>query len=250
MKNKLLGLIGYPLEHSFSRKYFTDKFNKMGLADFEYENFPIDSIDKITDLIQNHPNLIGLNVTIPYKEKILPFLDELSEDAKAIGAVNTIKITRGPNGIKLKGFNTDAIGFRKSLKPFLTPQHERALIIGTGGASKAVAYTLENLGIDYLFVSRSAKSDKMIGYNEINEYVMKFHLLIINTSPIGTFPNVNDAPQIPYEFITEQHFLYDLVYNPEMSLFLQKGKEKDAEILNGHDMLINQAEEAWNIWNS
>jgi len=250
MKNKLFGLIGYPLDHSFSKNYFTEKFKKAELTDHQYLNFPIDSIDKIETLLKKHPNLNGLNVTIPYKEKVIPYLDEISQEAKAIGAVNTIKILRDSNKIRLKGFNTDAAGFKKSLKPFLTFKHERALILGTGGASKAVAHVLKNMGIEYLFVSRTPKNDQTIGYDQVNQYVIKFHLLIINTSPVGTFPNVNDSPDIPYEFISNEHFLYDLIYNPERSLFLQKGKEKGAKILNGYDMLINQAEEAWKIWNS
>jgi shikimate dehydrogenase len=248
------GLIGYPLSHSFSEKYFSEKFRRENITDASYELFPLEKIELFPEFISSQKDLAGLNVTIPYKEKIIPYLDELDETAKAVGAVNTILITRPPSLAPrpiLKGFNTDIYGFRQSLKPFLTSAHERALILGTGGASKAVEYVLKQIGVECIFVSRDSKvrdGKTILTYHELNEYVMKACKLIVNCSPAGTFPNVNEAPQIPYEFITAEHFLYDLVYNPAETEFLKRGKAKGALTMNGLDMLKMQAEKAWEIW--
>lgn len=252
------GLIGYPLSHSFSKKYFTEKFEKEQLKDHEYHLFPIEKIDEFPDLIRKHPGLWGLNVTIPYKESVIPYLDELDETAKEIGAVNCIRILgddNGNNSKKLIGYNTDAFGFRQSIKPFLETQHERALILGTGGASKAVHYVLKTIGIDCYFVTRTKIiSNQLItknefSYEELNEYVMSAFKLIVNTTPVGMYPNIEEAPAIPYELLTPSHLLYDLVYNPEETEFLKRGKKMGASTLNGLSMLHQQAEEAWRIWN-
>lgn len=247
---KQYGLIGYPLSHSFSKKYFTEKFEKENIKNCEYNLFPIENINLLPQLIADNPTLMGLNVTIPYKESVISFLDELDETAKAVGAVNCIKITRNGNSLQLKGYNTDVYGFRQSIKPFLEIQHERALILGTGGASKAVAYVLKEIGIDTYFVSRGPKTkDKMLSYEELNENVINAFKLIINTSPVGTFPNIADAPTIPYNFISPSHLLYDLVYNPPETEFLKRGKAQGASVVNGLSMLQQQAEEAWSVWN-
>ncbi len=241
---KQYGLIGKSLSHSFSKNYFEQKFEKEEITNSSYSLYELSEISEFATLV-NAQHLSGLNVTIPYKEAILPYLDELDEEAKNIGAVNTIQFTK--NG--LKGYNTDVIGFRNSIKPFLENIHSRALILGTGGASKAVAYALEQLGIKILYVSRTPEGENQVSYEEVNQYVMKHHLLIANTTPIGTFPNVSDAPKLPYEYLTEQHFLYDLVYNPAETKFLQHAKAAGAIAINGEQMLKIQAEEAWKIWN-
>lgn len=242
---KLYGLIGHPLSHSFSKKYFTEKFEKEDIADCKYEFFDIDNIEKLSSILKQNPDLIGLNVTIPYKESVIPYLTELSPEAKEIGAVNTIKI----DGEKLIGYNTDYFGFKQSLKPFIEINHERALILGTGGASKAVAYALKSININCLFVSRNPKNDNEISYDDINDYVIKHHQIIVNTTPIGTFPNINDKPNLDYSLITSGHLLYDLVYNPTETVFLREGKQRGAITLNGYQMLQLQAEKAWEIWN-
>lgn len=244
---KLFGLIGHPLTHSFSKQYFENKFEKENIVDCSYNLYDIKNISLYKNVFET-PNLIGLNVTIPYKESIIDLLDELDEVAKNIGAVNTIKFNS--NTKKTKGYNTDYFGFKNSLKPFLENIHERALILGTGGASKAVAYVLKELNINCLFVSRTPEKGNEIGYNDINEYVIKHHQIIINATPLGTYPNINDFPNIPYELLTANHLLYDLVYNPEETMFLRKGKEKGAKIINGLQMLKLQAEKSWEIWNS
>ncbi|MEO5645824.1 MAG: shikimate dehydrogenase [Bacteroidia bacterium] len=261
------GLIGFPLTHSFSEKYFAEKFLRENISDASYKLFTIDSIEKLPELISANPNLAGLNVTIPYKEKVIPFLDELDEIAKAVGAVNTIAfkiqdskfIRRGIQdpGFKIIGHNTDVYGFRQSIKPFLTSAHERALILGTGGASKAVEYVLKQIGVDCIFVSREKKSiapkeqagKTILTYEELNSYVIASCKLIVNCSPVGTFPDVTDFPKLPYEAITKEHLLYDLVYNPAETEFLKRGKANGAETMNGLDMLKLQAEKAWEIWN-
>jgi shikimate dehydrogenase len=242
----LYGLIGHPLSHSFSKKYFTKKFEKEKIEDCKYELFDIDSIEKLTSVLNQNTKLKGLNVTIPYKESVIPYLTELSPEAKEIGAVNTIKI----EGDKLIGYNTDYFGFKQSLKPFIEINHERALILGTGGASKAVEYALNSININCLFVSRNPKNDNEICYDDINEYVIKHHQIIVNTTPIGTFPNINDKPNLDYSLITSNHLLYDLVYNPAETLFLKEGRQRGAITLNGYQMLQLQAEKAWEIWNS
>lgn len=242
-----LGLVGKNIGYSFSRNYFTQKFTKEGIAIvFSYENFDIPSIQDFPEIIKNNPELIGLNVTIPYKEAIIPFLDELSENAKQIGAVNTIKIF--PNG-KLLGDNTDYFGFIKSLQPLLKSHHKKALILGTGGAAKAVAFGLHQLGIDFTFVSRIVNENTM-GYEDLDEKTMTDFQIIINGTPLGTFPNTEVYPDIPYQYLNNNHIVYDLIYNPEKTTFLNNAAEKGAVIKNGHEMLVLQAEKAWEIWNS
>ena len=240
-----LGLLGRNIAYSFSRIYFTEKFEKEHITDTTYENFDIEKIDLFPSLIKNTKNLKGLNVTIPYKEAVMPFLDKINKKAKAIGAVNTIKITKKG---KLVGYNTDCYGFKKTLKPHLKPQHKNALILGTGGASKAVAFTFKELGITYNYVSRNASEGIKYTYESLSEEIIKQHQIIVNCSPIGTFPNIEDCPNIPYNGITENHILFDLIYNPEETKFLRMGKERNAAIINGLNMLKLQAEKAWSIW--
>lgn len=242
-----LGLLGKKLAHSFSKKYFEDKFNKLQLTGYSYSNFEIEKIDDFPELLQKHNSPSGLNVTVPYKESVIPFLDELSAEAKEIGAVNCIKIENG----KTIGHNTDWHGFRLSIKPFLEPQHNRALILGTGGSSKAIAYALKQIGVDYYFVTSSSvkKSANTFFYSELNPIILKQFLLIINCTPLGMFPQTDEFPQLPYDCITENHLAYDLIYNPEETLFLQKCKANGAITINGLSMLQLQAEKSWEIWN-
>ncbi len=242
---KQFGLIGYPLSHSFSKGYFANKFRQETITDCAYDVFPLEKIEDFELLCNKHKNLLGLNVTIPYKQSIIPFLDELHEEAKAIGAVNTIKFING----KKIGYNSDCYGFEMSLKPLLKPHHTSALILGTGGASKAVEYVLKKLGIQFQYVSRN-KNDKAISYDDVNSFIMHHSTLIINTSPLGMYPNIESAPEIPYDAITDQHLLYDLVYNPEETLFLKRGKEHGAQTKNGLEMLHLQANRSWEIWNN
>jgi len=247
---KNYGLIGYPLSHSFSKAYFSEKFERENRTGCEYELYPIADIGQLPQLIKDNPELCGLNVTIPYKESVIAYLDELDETAKAIGAVNCIKIS--PDS-RLKGYNTDVFGFRQSIKPFLETQHERALILGTGGASKAVHHVLKEIGIDCYFVTRdksSAKSERVFSYEELNEYIINAFKLIVNTTPVGMFPEINAAPGIPYQYISSSHLLYDLVYNPAETEFMKRGKAQGASVVNGLSMLKQQAEEAWRIWNN
>lgn len=243
---QVYGLIGKKLGHSFSKDYFTKKFEALGLTDHEYINVELESIEDFPERF-NEISLKGFNVTIPYKEAIVPYLTELDEAAAQIGAVNTVKVFSRAGERILKGYNTDAFGFKQSIKPFLMMQHERALILGTGGASKAVKYVLEGYGINCLFVSRTPKEGQL-SWEDINENVIKWHKLIVNTTPIGMFPNVEDFPQLPYTSLTPEHLLVDLVYNPEKTVFLQKGEANGAQILNGLSMLHQQAEEAWRVW--
>ena len=242
---KLYGLIGHPLTHSFSKQYFTEKFEKEHLTDCKFELFDIPNINDLRVILAQNPNLKGLSVTIPYKEVVMDYLDEIDDEAKQMGAVNTIKIENS----RLIGFNTDYFGFKQSLKPFLEISQERALILGTGGASKAVFHALNSLNINYLFVSRNPKNDNEISYEDVNEYVIRNHQIIVNTTPLGTFPNINEKPAINYNEITSKHLLYDLVYNPSETAFLKEGKQRGAMILNGLQMLQLQADKAWEIWN-
>jgi shikimate dehydrogenase len=242
---KLYGLIGYPLSHSFSKRYFSEKFEKENIKDSEYHAFPIEKIELLPQLIKDNVTLKGLSVTIPYKESVLSYLDDLDLTAKNIGAVNCIKITQG----KRIGYNTDAFGFRQSIKPFLESHHERALIIGTGGASKAVHHVLKEIGINCSFLTRDKKSDNQYTYDEVNKNMINAFKLIINATPLGMFPNVDSFPDIPYQFVSHSHMLYDLVYNPSETAFLKKGKANGAATVNGFSMLQHQAEEAWRIWN-
>jgi shikimate dehydrogenase len=243
------GLIGFPLSHSFSKGYFTRKFADEKIAGCEYNNYPIEDIAQLNNLIAKDTNLVGLNVTIPYKEKVLVFLNEIDSDAAEIGAVNTLKINRLGNKIHLKGYNTDVYGFAEPLKKVIKSEHKNALILGTGGASKAVAWVLESMKIDFTFVSRKAHGNKCINYSDITPELIKTSTLIINTSPAGMYPNVAVCPELPYDSIGSKHILYDLIYNPEETLFLKYGKTKKATTLNGLPMLHLQAEKAWEIWN-
>ena len=242
---KQFGLIGYPLSHSFSKGYFTEKFLKENITDCKYDIFPLEKIEDFNDLCEQYTNLVGLNVTIPFKQAIIPFLDELDEIAANIGAVNTIKFMGG----KKIGYNSDAYGFEMSLKPLLKQHHKNALILGTGGASKAVEYVLKKLGIQFQYVSRT-KSENAILYDELNEDIINHSTLIINSTPIGMYPNVEASPSIPYQFITDKHLLYDLIYNPEETKFLKEGKQGAAQTKNGLEMLHLQAERSWQIWNN
>lgn len=246
---KKFGLIGFPLEHSFSKKYFTKKFQTDDITDCIYENYPLSDISQISALVKSEHDLIGLNVTIPYKEKVLAYLNEFSDEAREIGAVNTIKIIRTNEGFKLKGFNTDISGFKGPLIKILQPFHKSALILGTGGASKAVEFVLKKLNISYSFVSRNPKNKSVFSYNDLTQEVISEYKILINTSPVGMYPNVDAFPDIPYDAITPQHILYDLIYNPEKTSFLLKGETKKATLINGLPMLHTQADKAWEIWN-
>jgi shikimate dehydrogenase len=241
---RLFGLLGYPLTHSFSQKYFTEKFQQLGIDNASYENFSIPDIQELTSILEFKKGLDGFNITIPYKRAVIDFLDELSDPVKKMGACNCVKITDG----KLKGFNTDIVGFQKSLQPFLKPIHQKALILGTGGASAAVEYVFQQLNISYQFVSRNA-SEEAICYLDLTKNILDSYQLIINTTPLGMYPNVDACPEIPFQFITEQHHLFDLIYNPIETKFLKLGKQNGATIQNGYEMLILQAEESWRIWN-
>lgn len=238
------GLIGKNISYSFSKSHFTAKFENEGL-DYSYENFDIDAISQFPFILQNNPKLLGLNVTIPYKQAIIPYLDELSDIAREIGAVNTIK--REASG-KIKGYNTDYYGFEKSIQPLLKPHHNKALILGTGGASKAIAYALKNLNIPFDFVSRERNSQAKFVYEDLTEDIINSYPIIINCTPIGTHPNVNECPNIPYDGVTKNHLLYDLIYNPIQTKFLVCGEIKNATITNGFGMLELQAEKSWDIW--
>jgi len=246
---KRYGLLGFPLTHSFSKRYFTEKFENENI-DSTYENFEFDNIDKFPEILKNNPQIVGLNVTIPYKEQVIPFLNELNDSAQEIGAVNTIKVKQTESGIYLKGFNTDTFGFETSLKPFLKEYHKKALILGTGGASKALKYVLSKLGIEFLSASIEELKENEIRYEAIDKKMMAERLLIINATPLGTYPKVETFPKIPYEYITDKHLLFDLVYNPEITQFLEKGKAKRASIKNGYEMLLQQAIKAYEIWNN
>ena len=240
------GIIGNSLSHSFSKSYFEKKFKELNLDDHFYHKFEIPSIEDFQKIISETKNLKGLNVTIPYKQSIIPFLDELSPEAKEIGAVNCINIIDN----KLIGYNTDVYGFSQSIKPFLDTNHQRALILGTGGASKAVAYALKKVGVEVYFVTSSLvkKTENTFFYSEINELMINAFKLVVNATPVGTFPDIYDYPSIPYQFFTPQHLAYDLIYNPEQTLFLEYAKEKGAITVNGLSMLHLQAEKNWEIW--
>jgi shikimate dehydrogenase len=253
------GLIGASLTHSFSKDYFRAKFVKENIPDATYDLYPLHQIADLPGLIRKTPGLLGLNVTLPYKESVIPLLDELDETAQSVGAVNTILITHTSSDKPvLKGFNTDIFGFRQSIKPFLESHHERALILGTGGASKAVAHVLKEIGVDCYFVSRKNSQDlpknesrrTYFGYAEVTEYVIRHFPLIINTTPLGMYPDVHVCPSLPYEFLTSAHFLIDLIYNPDETRFLAEGRKRGAMTLNGLSMLHQQAEKAWLIWNT
>ena len=241
------GLLGYPLGHSFSKNYFNQKFESEKI-DAQYVNFEISDIKYIKNVLKEKPNLNGLNVTNPYKEQVIPYLDDLDEDARLIGAVNVIKFTKGFLGkTKLIGYNSDIIGFKRSIEPLLDSSHRKALILGTGGASKAVMHGLKQLGVGTTFVSRTPK-EHCITYQDVTPELLESYTVIVNTTPLGMFPNVDACPAIPYDALTPNHLLYDLLYNPDETLFMKKGKEHGAVVKNGLEMLLLQAFAAWEIW--
>jgi len=244
------GLIGYPLTHSFSKKYFADKFKREGILNCSYENFPIEDIGQLPRLVNEQTDLKGLNVTIPYKEQVIPYLDQLDDDIQAIGAVNTIRIYRQEKTIRMKGFNTDVYGFQNSIKPYIPNHSKYALILGTGGASKAAAFALKQMGFNFTFVSRNPRSSNQISYSQLTQEIVQRAVFIINTSPAGMYPRTDTCPDIPYKYITSGHVLFDLIYNPPETRFLANGKKMGAVTINGLHMLQLQAEKSWEIWNS
>lgn len=246
---RTFGLIGYPLSHSFSKSFFTEKFEKEKIADCFYELFPIEHAEEMPGLIAAHPSLCGLNVTIPHKVTILPFIDELDSVAEEIGAVNCISIDQTPQKPVLKGYNTDAYGFEESLKPMLGSYHQQALVFGDGGAAKAIKYVLKKLGIPFKVVVRKPAPNAIL-YSEVTPDLLAEHQVLINTTPLGLSPNYNTFPPIPYEHLTHRHLAYDVVYNPAKTVFLSRAEEKGAKIKNGMEMLYLQAERSWYIWNS
>ncbi|RDI05796.1 shikimate dehydrogenase family protein [Flavobacterium sp. AG291] len=244
MKSKRFGLVGRNINYSFSAGYFKDKFEKTGLNKYTYTNFDIEDISQLPEIIEKTKRLKGLNVTIPYKEEVIPLLDKLSPTAQIIGAVNTIIFTKKGT----KGYNTDHYGFRKALEPLLMPHHKKALILGTGGASKAVAYALRRLKIEYDFVSRTA-TDVVYAYEDLDKDIFNDYQIIINTTPLGTFPNMKECPPIDYSLFTREHLAFDLVYNPEETEFMKRAAQNGAATSNGYQMLVHQAERAWKLWN-
>ncbi|MBU3012977.1 shikimate dehydrogenase [Polaribacter vadi] len=244
--DKLFGLLGKNISYSFSRGYFTEKFKELDLKANKYVNFDLQDITKFPSIIDENNNLKGINVTIPYKEDVIPFLSKLDKTAEEIGAVNTIKFTKRGD---LKGYNSDVVGFENSILPLLKKGHKRALILGTGGASKAIAYAFKRNDIKFKFVSRKPMGKKQISYDDLTQEVIEKYTIIVNSTPVGTSPDIDKCPNIPYQFITKEHILYDLIYNPAVSTFLSKGKENGATIKNGLEMLKLQAEESWRIWN-
>lgn len=244
----LYGLIGYQLTHSFSKTYFTEKFAKEKLYDCKFELFSIDSLTKINEILLSNPDLKGFSVTIPYKIQIIQFLTELDISASEVGAVNSVKVIRQNNNIQLIGYNTDIYGFSESIKPLLNNFDSSALILGTGGAAKAVEYSLKKFKINYKIVSRT-KNENTITYNDLTDNIIDSHKLIINTTPLGMYPNIDKFPNLPYNALTHKHILYDLTYNPKISEFLKKGIEHKSIIKNGLEMLYIQAEKSWEIWN-
>lgn len=241
------GLIGYPLGHSFSISYFNEKFESEGI-DAVYENFEIPQIDDVKEIIDSNPDLKGFNVTIPYKQQVLKYIKELSPEAKAIGAVNVIRIEHKGNKTVLKGFNSDVIGFTKSIEPILNTYHKKALILGTGGAAKAVQYGLQSLGIETLFVSRTKKKNA-ITYEEVTADIVREYNVIVNCTPVGMYPHIDECPKLPYEAMDSHTLLYDLLYNPDETKFLRLGAERGATVKNGLEMLLLQAFVSWEIWN-
>ena len=240
------GLIGYPLGHSFSRNYFNEKFENEGI-DAKYINFEIPHIEDLTEILDTTPELKGLNVTIPYKEKVISYLDFISPEATAIGAVNVIKVEHKGNDVKLKGYNSDVIGFTRSIEPFLEPCHKKALILGTGGASKAINYELKSLGLETVYVSRFERPGT-IQYDKITPEIIKEYNVIVNCTPVGMYPHTDECPELPYKAMDSHTLLYDLIYNPDETLFMKKGKEQGATVKNGLEMLLLQAFASWDFW--
>ncbi len=237
------GIIGYPLGHSFSRAFFTEKFQREHI-DAEYVNFEIPSASMPTEVVRDNPSLRGLNVTLPHKEAVIPLLDELSDEAREIGAVNVIRLRDG----RMKGFNSDIIGFMDSIRPLLRPWHRHALVLGTGGASRAIRVGLERMGLDWTYVSRTPAPGRLT-YADLTPQVMSHYQVVVNCSPVGMFPRVDASPDIPYHLLTDRHLLYDLVYNPQETLFLKRGAERGATVKNGLEMLHLQALASWRFWN-
>lgn len=246
---RTFGLIGYPLAQSFSYKYFTKKF-KNEKIDARFLNFELENITDFRELLEHHAYIAGLSVTIPHKETIIPFLDELDQTAEQVQAVNSIKITWNNKTPILKGYNTDVIGFGNSISPLLNTKHKKALILGTGGAAKATLYALEKLNIESKYVSRKNTGAYHLRYDQLNQDIIKEHTIIVNATPLGMFPNIDTCPNIPYEMISQDHLFFDLTYNPDTTLFMQKGINKGAKVKNGLEMLHMQAEASWEIWNS
>lgn len=247
---KRFGLIGFPLTHSFSQKYFTEKFKREGILHCSYSNFPLENIGLLPDLIDSHENLAGLNVTIPYKEQVIPYLDEVDDNIPLIGAVNTLRIIRQGGKVHLKGYNTDVYGFSASLKPFLKEHYQKALILGTGGASKAAAFVLAGLGFEIIWASRNPRNDRQVSYARLTPALVAGARVIVNTSPLGMYPDTGSCPDIPYEAITPDHVLFDMIYNPPETKFMALGRQMGAKVINGLEMLHLQAERSWKIWNS
>lgn len=245
---KLYGLIGFPLGHSFSQQYFNTKF-EAECINAEYRNFELPDIGDLMELISEYPDLNGLNVTIPYKLDVIQYMDAMNPVAKEVGAVNVIKFTRNGNDLKLTGFNTDVIGFTDSIKPMLKPEHKRALVLGSGGASRAVLYSLKQLGVEPVIVSRTARPGGLT-YADLTPEVMASHTVIVNTTPLGMYPNIDSCPDIPYDLLTPAHLCYDLLYNPDETLFMKHAAQHGAETKNGLEMLMLQAFASWDIWNS
>jgi shikimate dehydrogenase len=243
------GLIGYPLGHSFSKKYFTEKFLNENITDCSYENFPLINLDEFPELIASDYELCGLNITIPYKSEIIRFLDFIKPEAKEIGAVNVIKINRSAGKIKLSGYNSDVTGIRDTLFPFINSTVSNALVLGTGGSSRAVCHVLNKFGLKVSLVSRDKRTD-VLNYSDIDSRIIDRIQLIVNTTPLGMFPDVESKPEIDYKSLTRKHILFDLVYNPELTSFLKEGKLKGCQIISGIKMLHSQAEKAWEIWNT
>ena len=244
---KLYGLLGYPLVHSFSQTYFNQKFEAENIS-AQYINFEIPDIGMLMEVVDENENLNGLNVTIPYKEQVIPFLDEIDPAAKEVGAVNVIKFIRDKDGLRLKGYNSDIIGFTDSIKSLLKPHHQSALVLGTGGAAKAVSYSLRKLGLDVQLVSRRKSANTLV-YEELTKNDLKTHKVIVNTTPLGMYPNVDICPDIPYRYLTPQHLCYDLIYNPDETLFLKNSRQAGAQVKNGLEMLLLQAFASYSIWN-
>lgn len=244
---KLYGLLGYPLVHSLSQNYFNQKFESENI-DAEYINFEIPDVGMLMEVVAENENLNGLNVTIPYKEQVIPFLDEIDPAASEVGAVNVIKFIRGKDGLRLKGYNSDIIGFTDSIKSLLKPHHQSALVLGTGGAAKAVSYSLRKLGLEVQLVSRRKSANTLV-YEELTKNDLKTHKVIVNTTPLGMYPNVDTCPDIPYRYLTSQHLCYDLIYNPDETLFLKNSRLAGAQVKNGLEMLLLQAFASYSIWN-
>ena len=243
------GLIGYPLGHSFSKKYFAEKFTKENISDCQYESYPLSDIEMLEELILNNSDLAGLNVTIPYKSAVIKYLDHIDTQARSVGAVNVLKLKRIGGKVVLKGFNTDVDGFRSSISPYLGERITNALVFGTGGAAKAVCYVLREFGINITSVGRN-NPEGVLNYSDITNDILMSNQLIVNSTPLGMFPDINSKPDINYSLLNKNHILFDLVYNPELTAFLRMGKEQGCSIISGITMLYSQAEKSWEIWNN